>query len=273
MYDTLYNIYVYNNTIISIKTKQQSKAWESKSALNSGNLFGAHDTIHSLSPRVNAGSRSVVWLERGFCACCPGRGQGLVFQLLQDPGQAPRECWWLNHLSWHLGTCSCWVGACGSQAFPWILAHLFLVNSGSTCGSLWFSPGAGGVSSGPQGRRAFNASLCSQSRRGLCLLMRYCVCSQWDCCGVPGVWIRMEFSFHSTPSLTFRAVLGVLLEGCLKASQLQGLLCTAQPGYTTLAWQGNGMWAAVTKRWNIKKMEIETSMSHRDTFFYRFSPP
>lgn len=57
------------------------------------------------------------------------------------------------------------------------------------------------------------------------------------CCGVCGIWSRMGFSFNNTLSLTFRALLGGLLQGCFKVSQwmvwkFQGLLCTEQPEYT-----------------------------------------
>lgn len=40
-----------------------------------------------------------------------------------------------------------------------------------------------------------------------------------ECCGVHGGWSRMEFLFNGILSLTFRAVLGGLLWGCLKVSQ------------------------------------------------------
>lgn len=43
------------------------------------------------------------------------------------------------------------------------------------------------------------------------------------CCGVHGVWSRMEFSFHSTLSLTFRAVLGGFLGELFKGKSVDGL--------------------------------------------------
>lgn len=211
----------------------------------------------------------------------PGRGWDLVFQLLQDPGQAPRESWWLNHLSWHLGRCSCPAGACGSQAFfPgfWRADSSLILELlvGPCVVLLELVVLEEGEPSMP------NSVLAGAEEDCVCLWGIVLCCVP---CGTAGMlwstwgleWDGIFVQWH--PFFVFQSSFRWVAVGLFKGESVNGSeisrFIVHHTAWIYKPWHDLEMGCellAVTKEY-MEKMEIETNVSHTDTFFYRFLLP